>query len=198
MLSLNSILQNGKYRILNPLGQGGFGITYLAEDTKLGRNIAIKELFIKNLCWRENNNELRYAPENRELFTRLYKRFFKEAKNLASINHPNIIHIHDCFEENGTVYYVMDFLEGENLQGLVKKQGPLSSKEALEIITQVAKAVEYIHNKKMTHFDIKPSNLMVMKESKKVILIDFGLSMQFEREMRIQQCYRLSVMASRP
>ncbi|MBD5280074.1 MAG: serine/threonine protein kinase [Bacteroides sp.] len=180
MLSPNTQLQNHKYRIIKALGHGGFGITYLAEDIRLGRKIAIKELFIKNLCWRDNNQNVIYSDENHELFSQLHNRFLKEAKHLASISHPHIIHVHDSFEENRTAYYVMDYLEGENLFDLVKQKGPLTEKEALEVIRQAAEALNYMHGIQMTHFDVKPSNLMFNPTNKNVTLIDFGFSKHYD------------------
>lgn len=180
MLPNNSYLQSGKYRILKILGQGGFGITYLAEDLRLGRKIAIKELFIKNICWRKDNRDVAYSPDNADLFLKVYNRFLKEAKHLASLKNPHIINIHDSFEEHNTAYYVMDYIDGINLDEYVKRNGPLSEKTALRVIRQAAEALKYLHDIPMTHFDVKPANLMLVKDTDSVVLIDFGLSVQYD------------------
>ena len=176
-----SELQNGKYRIIRVLGQGGFGITYLAENTLLDRKVAIKEFFPKDFCGRDNTSHLTLGTQNNaETVEKLKARFLKEAKNIAKLDHPGIIKIHDIFEENNTAYYVMDYIEGENLNELVKRQGPLSESKAVEYIRKVGDALEYIHSRNMTHFDVKPANIMVRRNDDQPILIDFGLSKQYD------------------
>ena len=174
-------LQQGKYRIIRVLGQGGFGITYLAENLLLGRKVAIKEFFPKDFCGRDNTSHLTLGTENnRETVSKLKDRFLKEARNIARLDHPGIIRIHDVFEENNTAYYVMDYIEGENLNEMVKRNGPLPEAKAIEYIIKVGEALEYIHSKNMTHFDVKPANIVVRKSDDMPILIDFGLSKQYD------------------
>ena len=176
-----SELQNGKYRIIRVLGQGGFGITYLAENSLLDRKVAIKEFFPKDFCGRDNTSHLTLGTQNNaETVARLKDRFLKEAKNIAKLDHPGIIKIHDIFEENNTAYYVMDYIEGENLNEMVKRQGPLSEAKAVEYIRKVGDALDYIHSRNMTHFDVKPANIMVRSNDDQPILIDFGLSKQYD------------------
>lgn len=176
-----SELQNGKYRIIRVLGQGGFGITYLAENSLLDRKVAIKEFFPKDFCGRDNTSHLTLGTQNNaETVARLKDRFLKEAKNIAKLDHPGIIKIHDIFEENNTAYYVMDYIEGENLNEMVKRQGPLSEAKAVEYIRKVGDALDYIHSRNMTHFDVKPANIMVRRSDDQPILIDFGLSKQYD------------------
>lgn len=180
-LSSNSRLQNGKYRIISVLGQGGFGITYLAENTFFEKKVAIKEFFPKDFCGRDNMSHVTLGTQNNAVtVARLMARFLKEAKNIAKLDHPGIVKIHDIFEENDTAYYVMDYIEGENLNEIVKRQGPLTEEKAVGYICKVGEALEYIHSRQMTHFDVKPANIMIRRDDDRPILIDFGLSKQFD------------------
>ena len=113
-MSTDSILQGGKYRILSLLGQGGFGITYLAEHTLLGRKVAVKEFFMKDVCNREDDSRVSVPSlGSRELVEKFRIKFLKEARLIATFNNPHIISVYDVFEENGTAYYVMEYLEGK-------------------------------------------------------------------------------------
>ena len=201
-LKNSAILQGGKYRIEKSLGQGGFGITYLAEQTNLGRKVCIKEFFIKEYGERtavpsENSGDdtvivresatvltevtavTSVAAKRMEVFR---KRFVKEAKTIAKLYHPGVVGIHDVFEENGTAYYVMDFIEGENLNDMVKREGALSEERALGYIRQVADALSYVHSHNIMHLDVKPANIIVRKSDDKAILIDFGAAKQYDSE----------------
>ncbi|MDE6753238.1 MAG: protein kinase [Muribaculaceae bacterium] len=184
LLKSNTLLQSGKYRIIRVLGQGGFGITYLAEHSILDKLVAIKEFFPKDFCWRdEDTSTLQiYRPNQIELVEKLKRRFIKEAKNIAKLDHPGIIKIHDIFEENDTAYYVMDYIDGINLNEMVKHQGPLPEKKAVEYICKVGEALCYIHDRKMTHFDVKPANIIIRKDNDSPILIDFGQSKQYDKD----------------
>ena len=181
-LKPGSILRHDTYRIERVLGQGGFGITYLAIDLSLERLVAIKEFFPKDYCDRdESTSHLTIGTgSNSELVSRLKAKFLKEARNIAKLDHPGIIKIHTAFEENNTAYYVMDYIEGENLNEMVKRRGPLPERQAIKYITQIGEALEYIHHHRMTHFDVKPANIMVRKSDDRAILIDFGLSKQYD------------------
>ena len=131
-LQTNFTLQGGKYRIIKKLGQGGFGITYLAENTMLEGKVAIKEFFFKDYCNRDNATSHVTIPTtgNREIVERFKQKFIKEARTIFKLNHQNIVRIHDVFEENGTAYYVMDYIEGESLGDLVKRRGAIPEAEA--------------------------------------------------------------------
>ncbi len=180
-LSPNTELQSGKYRIIRVLGQGGFGITYLAQNTLLERTVAIKEFFPKELCGRDNTSHLTLGTQNNtETVARLRARFLREARNIARLDHPGIVHIHDVFEENNTAYYVMDYIDGENLNEMVKRDGPMPEETAIGYITRVGEALAYIHSRQMTHFDVKPANIMVRRSDNQPVLIDFGLSKQYD------------------
>ena len=181
-LQPNSLLQGGKYKILKVLGQGGFGVTYLAENVMLDGKVAIKEFFFKEYCNRNKETSHVTIPTDgsREIVERFKMKFIKEARTIFRLNHPNIVGIHDIFEENSTAYYVMDYIEGETLGDMVKRRGAIPEAEAITYIKEVGKALSYIHSRMMTHLDIKPGNIMKRKEDGKILLIDFGVAKQYD------------------
>ena len=181
-LRVNSTLQGGKYRIIEKLGQGGFGITYLAENTLLEGKVAIKEFFFKEYCERDDSTSRMTIPTsgNREIVERFKQKFIKEAKTIFRLNHPNIVHILDVFEENDTAYYVMEHIDGESLGDMVKRRSAIPEAEALGYVKDAASALEYIHSKNINHLDIKPGNLMRRKEDGRVFVIDFGVAKQYD------------------
>ena len=180
-LPKNTFLQGGKYRIEKVLGQGGFGITYLATQELLDRKVCIKEFFFKDSCSRNAGGEVTLGTiGNRDLVERFLNKFIKEARTLSQLDHPNIIRILDIFKENGTAYYVMDYIEGNSLEDIVNSRGALSESEAITYIKQVANALDYIHQRSINHLDVKPANIMVRRSDNKAILIDFGVSKQYD------------------
>ena len=183
-LPKNTHLQGGKYRIEKVLGQGGFGITYLATQDLLNRKVAIKEFFYKEYCERDETTYHVWlgTQSNHALVERFMAKFLKEARTISQLEHPNIIRVHDIFKENNTAYYVMDYIEGESLNDMINRKGALQEKEAVSYIERVADALKYIHLRNMNHLDIKPSNIMIRKEDLRVILIDFGLSKQYDTQ----------------
>ena len=180
-LQQGSTLQGGRYKIERVLGQGGFGITYLAVQSGLERKVAIKEFFMKELCNRDGStSHVTLGTEgSREIVARFREKFLKEARNIARLNHPHIVRIHDIFEENGTAYYVMEYAEGGSLADLLKRKGCLSEPDATRYILQVAEALAYIHAENMNHLDVKPANIL-LNDRNEAILIDFGLSKQYD------------------
>ena len=181
-LPCNTQLQNGKYTIEKILGQGGFGITYLATHNLFGKKVAIKEFFFKEFCERESNGLTVTVPtqKNREQVERLKTKFLKEARMILSLNHPNIIRVMDVFEENGTSYYAMEYIEGETVSSYIKRYGPMTEEYALSVIGNVANALAYLHQKGINHLDVKPANIMMDYQNNRVILIDFGISKQYD------------------
>ncbi len=181
-LQPNTTLQGGKYRIERVLGQGGFGITYLAEQVSLKRMVAIKEFFMKNYCSRDKDIKTMTTPSVGvgQLVEKYRKKFIKEACNLAKLNHPNIISVIEVFEENGTVYYTMPYLSKGSLYDYVKKNGVLSEERAMKYIRQTAFALQYMHDKMlMCHFDVKPQNIL-LDDYDNAVLIDFGISKNYD------------------
>lgn len=181
---IGKTLQNGKYEIKRVLGQGGFGITYEGVQTGLGRKVAIKEFFMKNSCEREKGTSLVTivgTEGNRTLVERFKEKFIKEAQMIASLEKvPHIIRIYDIFEENGTAYYVMEFIEGGTLDSKIKKEGPVNESIAIGYITQIADALEKLHEQRIMHLDIKPANILLRGNS--LYLIDFGVSKHYDAE----------------
>lgn len=181
-LRQGSLLQGGKYKIEQVLGQGGFGITYLAEQPMLERKVCIKEFFFKDYCERDESTShvTLTTKSNQELVERFRKKFVKEARVISKLHHDHIVQIHDIFEENSTAYYVMDYIEGESLSSMVKRMGFLPEKQALSYIKDVASALSYIHSRSINHLDIKPGNIMLRREDQRLLLIDFGVSKQYD------------------
>lgn len=183
-LKQGTLLQGGKYRIERILGQGGFGITYLAEQPMLERKVCIKEFFFKDYCERnESTSHVTLGTKsNRELVGRFQKKFLKEARVISKLHHDHIVQIHDIFEENSTAYYVMDYVEGESLGDMIKREGQFDEPRALSYIKDAASALAYIHSKSINHLDIKPGNIMLRREDRRILLIDFGVSKQYDEK----------------
>lgn len=187
LLPVGTLLGN-RYRIVRYLSSGGFGNTYVATDCKFdGKEVAIKELFIKGICGRaEVSSDVTVSlTDNRTTFDSQREKFRKEACRLRDLNHTNIIRVYDLFEEHNTSYYVMDYVRGKSLSVLLRDMGrPLSEKEMMPIFMQVLDALEVVHNQNIWHLDLKPGNIMVEMPSGKVDervvvkLIDFGASKQ--------------------
>ena len=180
-LRQGTLLQGGRYKIERMLGQGGFGITYLAIQSGLERKVAIKEFFMREHCERdERTSHVTLGTKGSRDTVKLYRdKFLKEARNIAKLDHPNIVSIIDVFEENGTAYYVMKYAENGSLADKVKRDGFLSEQVATRYILQIADALAYIHERKMNHLDVKPGNIM-LNMNDETILIDFGLSKQYD------------------
>ena len=172
-----TLLHGGTYKIDKVLGQGSFGITYLAEHTKLAKKVAIKEFFMKELNSRSEDGSITGMSDG-SLSQSYCQKFQKEADNLSRLDHPNIVRVTDSFSENGTFYYVMDYIDGQNLNDYVKTHY-VDAEEAVSIIKSVAEALIYMHEEKhMLHLDLKPSNVMRRSDGH-VFLIDFGLSKHY-------------------
>lgn len=182
-LKQGTLLQGGKYRIEKVLGQGGFGITYIATDTRLGRQICVKEFFMKDYCNREQDtSHVSVASEGaREQVDKYRAKFVKEARLISSMNNPHIITIFDIFEENGSAYYTMEYLGGGSLKTLVEQNSALSEHLALKYISEIADALSYLHKQKVMHLDVKPSNIMLDSRGR-AVLIDFGISKRYDHD----------------
>lgn len=180
-------LHNGTYRIEKVLGQGSFGITYLAKAKLTSHGalgtmvvetkVAVKEFFMREINTRQDDGS-RVEGSSGSIFTNYRKKFGREAENLSGLSHPNIVNVLDIFEENDTIYYVMEFIEGTNLDEYIRRHGPLSETEAISLIRGVGEALSYMHSRQMLHLDVKPKNIM-RRDDGSVCLIDFGLSKQF-------------------
>lgn len=184
-LSIGTYLNNGKYRIEKVLGQGSFGITYLAVVNIVGvlgsipssTKVAVKEFFMREVNGRNEDTVTTGSKDG--IFYNYKRRFIKEAKTLSRLSHPNIVHVLDLFEENNTAYYVMEYLDGGSLDNLINEKNGLSIIESSQLIKQIASALEYMHSNKMLHLDLKPANVMLNRKGE-AVLIDFGLTKEFD------------------
>ncbi len=180
-LQQGTLLQNGKYKITRVLGQGGFGITYMAEQTMIDRVVCIKEFFVKQYCGRnEDTSQVSLGTkENEEMMRRYMAKFIKEAQTVAKLSHGNIVQIYDSFYENNTAYAVMEYIDGCTLAEWVRDHGPVSEETAVDYMHQIGAALSYAHDRRVTHLDVKPSNIMLADGGKKAILIDFGMAKHY-------------------
>ena len=175
-------LKNGRYVIIRHIGSGGFGNTYEVKDSYLNKKCAIKEFYIKSVTQRNKTNTVSVSNSaNKKIFDNCKLKFRKEAQRLTHIKNPHIVRVNDCFEENNTVYYVMDYINGYSLSEKLRLQNhPFSEKECTQILYQILYALKGIHKEGLLHMDIKPNNIMI--ENNKCTLIDFGASKQINHD----------------
>jgi serine/threonine protein kinase/Tfp pilus assembly protein PilF len=166
----------GKYRIIEPIGKGGMGVVYKAEDIKLERTVALKFL----------PAELTEDPEARE-------RFVREAKAAAALSHPHICTIHEIGEEENQYFIAMECIEGQSLKQKIHK-GPLDQVEALDIAIQVAEGLDEAHKKGIVHRDIKPGNIMVTDKGTAKVM-DFGLAKVFGASLITKEAKTMGTVA---
>lgn len=184
-LKPNTLLKGGEFRIIEMLGHGGFGITYLAEQLSLNnRKVCIKEFFPTDYYRRDGESQRAVAiSEKFAADMEPYKaKFHKEANTIAAFRHHNIITIYGVFTENDTVYYVMDYIDGCSLRDMIANGRPISKGRALKYIRETAHALAHIHSKDSVHLDIKPANIMVRDEDDSITVIDFGLSKHYNED----------------
>lgn len=182
-LTNDTFLQGGKYKIVRFINAGGFGNTYEGLHVMLNKKVAIKEFFVKDFCNRDEKTATVTVgiTSKTALVSKLKKKFIDEARAVSTLKHLHIVNVYDVFEENGTAYYVMEFIEGSSLNDIVKTQGAMSEEKATHYILQVADALRYVHSRNRLHLDIKPGNIMIDKENE-ATLIDFGASKQYDEE----------------
>lgn len=183
---------HGEYVIIKILGQGGFGITYLVESSvRVGNidvkvNLAVKEHFISSMCGRETDSQMvQFSEPVADTVNKSLNSFIKEAKRVQElgVESPNIIKFNEVFEANNTAYYVMEYLNGVTLEQFVQQRGRLSGEEAETLLRPIAEAVSILHTKKLTHYDIKPQNIIITTNEDGIlrpVLIDFGLSKHYD------------------
>lgn len=178
MLGVGTIL-HGTYRIIRYLSSGGFGNTYLAIHMQLEKPMAIKEFFMRDITSRSGKNTVSISsPTARSTFDSMRAKFKKEAQRLVNLHDPHIVQVHDLFDENGTSYYAMDYIDGMSLAEKLKRNGgPLPEKEVLDILNQVLSALDTVHRNGFYHLDLKPANIMLNSKGQ-ALLIDFGASKQ--------------------
>lgn len=166
------------FRVEKILGQGGFGITYLARDGKLDRYLAIKEYFPAEFVVRgENDSVYPRSDEDTELFEWGLERFLNEGRTLAKFKHPNIVRVIDYIEENNTAYILMEYEHGREFQSILKERKTITPDEILNTFLPLLDGLELIHNESFIHRDIKPANIFI-RENNSPLLIDFGSARQ--------------------
>lgn len=168
---------HGKYFVGNPIGEGGFGITYIGKDTVLGKRVAIKEFFPSGSANRNNdvsNNVEPNSSSKEAFFEKGKQNFLVEARSLAHYdNEPGIVDVIDFFEENNTVYIIMEYLDGINLNEFLNKNGVFSAETLFGLMLPIMKSLEKIHADGVVHRDITPDNIMYLYDGT-LKLMDFG------------------------
>ena len=185
------LLQKGKYKLKQVIGQGGFGITYKGiwhTEVKgsLGAMrtevpVCIKEYFFKDYCVRDaySFRVKVHSDTGKLLFDKFKEKLIKEAKILSEVHHPYIVNVLEVFEENNTAYIAMEYIAGNSLKDKLAKEGMLPEAEVLRYIHQIGGALQFVHQKNILHLDIKPSNILIDKDNN-ARLIDFGVSKRYD------------------
>ncbi len=169
-----TLLLGDQFTIERQLGKGGFGITYLARDNYLDRDVVIKECFPEVFCHRAGKSVLVRSTANAEKYRSIVEMFMREARSIAKLRHPNIISVHRVFEDNDTAYMALDLIEGRDLQEIVKRDRDMLTVDiVVEMILKLLDAVHVVHKQDLLHRDISPDNILVDKWGNPV-LIDFG------------------------
>ncbi|MFP4347988.1 MAG: CHASE2 domain-containing protein [Desulfococcaceae bacterium] len=152
----------GRYEVLKQLGKGAMGIVYLGQDPRINRTTAIKTFkFTEG-----------FEPEEAE---KLKQKFFREAESAGTLSHPNIVTIYDAGDEHDLAYIAMEFLDGDDFQKYTKKKNLLPMRKVIEYVADIADALDYAHQKGIVHRDVKPANIMILK-NKVVKITDFGIA----------------------
>ena len=170
--------QLNEYRIEGVIGSGGFGITYKALDTQLDKVVAIKEYLPNEFAVRTDATTVQpKSTADQDDYQWGLTRFLDEARTLARFEHPHLNHVHRYFEDNNTAYLVLDYIEGETLSDLLKREGRLESTRLQRLVTELLSGLDEVHHAGYVHRDIKPSNIMVRANGSSVLL-DFGAARQ--------------------
>ena len=172
------------YEIREIIGQGGFGITYLANDKNLDHEVAIKEYMPVDLATRNSDNEVQaLSPEHEERYAWGLERFRDEAKTLGQFKHPNIVQVRNVFQANNTAYMVMDYELGESLQEILSRRKILNEEDIQQVIYPIIDGMKLVHAHGFIHRDIKPANIFIRVDGDPVLL-DFGSARQAVEESR--------------
>ena len=158
MITRGDLIDN-RYKIIKSIGEGGMANVYLAFDTILEREVAVKIL--------------RGDLSDDEKFIR---RFQREANSASSLRHPNVVEMYDVGEDDGKYFIVMEYVDGKTLKGLIKKRGPLNLSESIDIMLQLTSGIACAHDSYIIHRDIKPQNVMILEDGR-VKITDFGIAM---------------------
>lgn len=162
LVSMDTRPTLGRYEVVGELGRGAMGVVYKGEDPKIHRTVAIKTV--------------RLSDYDEDIVGEMKERFFREAESAGLLTHPNIVTIYDAGEEHDLAYIAMEFLEGEDLEQVIKKEKSLPIRQTLSMVADVADALDYAHSKGVVHRDIKPANIVRLKETGEVKVTDFGIA----------------------
>ena len=168
------------YRVQRCIGGGGFGITYLAQESLLNRNVVIKESFPDSLCYREEGTLdvcMHQPEEGKERYDWARNNFLREVRLLGTLDHPCIAKVYSYFEEHQTAYYVVEYINGISLDKLAAQHAatgtPIPQSALFGLMVRLLDALDYLHSFKLLHRDIKPDNILITRAGLPVI-IDFG------------------------
>ena len=180
--------EKNRYVIDKVLGQGSFGITYLAKckttfSGSMGTGtswtqVAVKEFFMRDLNTRDGSTGFLNDSSQDSIIGKYRRAFVREARNLARLSHPGIVNVFEVIETNNTVYIVMEYIDGGSLDEYISSKGRLTERESLTMFCGICSAVGFMHQHRMLHLDLKPKNIM-LDEERHPLLIDFGLSKQY-------------------
>ncbi len=168
----------GGYRIERVLGSGGFGITYYARDIDIGKPVAIKEYLPNEFALRTDETTVQpKSTADQDSYQWGLERFLEEARALARFTHPHINEVYRFFEDNGTAYIVLGYIEGETLSQLLRRENQLEANRLRRLLEELLSGLEEVHKAGFVHRDIKPSNIM-LRENGATVLLDFGAARQ--------------------
>lgn len=176
-LPMGTELQGGKFTVGKVLGRGGFGITYKGAHKRLQRPVAIKELFPEFAT--RSGPRVTVTANRTEGFRREQESVVQEARVIANLNSHSIVDVHDFFHENGTVYIVMEYLEGPTLEQEIERLGRLPSGGVARVADEVCDALDTMHRMNLLHRDVKPANILLARDGR-AVLIDFGSAREYE------------------
>ncbi len=184
-LESDTLLLLGQYQIESYLIRGGFGITYLARDS-LDRRVVIKECFPNSICCRFEGQVQAKSRDQQHQFKSVLRHFLREARRLARLSHPNIVGVHQVFEENGTAYMALDFVDGMDLLSVIEEEPDRLNPDMIRsMLIKSLGAINYIHGKGILHRDISPDNFL-LDGAENLTLIDFGAAREHaSRESRM-------------
>ena len=195
-LRVGTALHDGALKLERVLGQGGFGITYLAHDEQLNRSVSVKELFPEGST-RQGARVVPPASYGAQGFQDARTRFLEEARTLAQFHHEGVIRVFNVFEENATAYMTMEYLEGHTLGQEITQLGPLEPKTVEQIAHRILDALEVVHRAGLLHRDIKPDNVFLADDGR-VVLIDFGSARTFVSSQTVQHTRLVSAGYAAP
>jgi serine/threonine protein kinase len=179
LLPQGSLLGQGRFRIEMPIDRGAFGITYRATDLTTQVVVVIKELLPESMAHRDASRHVQAAPGRDLDFANQKTKCLQEADVLKRLNHASIVRCIEAWQEWNTVYIAMDWIDGQNLDDIIRTKGKISNTAAKRYIVPLLSALEEIHQAGLLHRDIKPANIMIDKRTDAPILIDFGIACDF-------------------